>query len=76
MDAESTTIIKDGTPYTFMEAHKKNASELAEVLGYSLRTVQAMKAAGCPFFGRFSSVQVVRQWEFHNPEWRKLHEIA
>jgi len=66
-----TTIMFNDIAYQLDEDTKLNASELAEAIGYSLRTISQMKAAGCPFFGRFSSVQIVRQWEFHNPGWRK-----
>lgn len=69
--AEITTILYKGEPYQFVEAHKKNSTELASLLGYSYRTVLEMKAAGCPFFGQFSSVQIVRKWEYHNKDWRQ-----
>jgi len=66
----TTTIVFDGEPYQLVEKDKLNATELAAALGYSIRTVVSMKSAGCPFFGRYSSVQIVRKWEFYNPGWR------
>ena len=69
--AEITTILYGGELYQFVEAHKMNATQLACALGYSYRTVLGMKAAGCPFFGQFSSVQIVRKWEYHNKGWRQ-----
>lgn len=70
-DFESTSIVYQGEIYTFIERDKLNRSELADALGYSLRLMSEMKAAGCPFFGRFSTVQIVRKWEYKNPSWRK-----
>lgn len=69
--AEITTILHNGEPYQFVEAHKQNATQLASALGYSYRTVLEMKAAGCPFFGQFSTVQIVRKWEYYNRDWRQ-----
>jgi hypothetical protein len=69
--AEITTILYKGEPYQFVEAHKMNSTQLASALGYSYRTVLEMKAAGCPFFGQFSTVQIVRQWEYRNKGWRQ-----
>lgn len=70
-DFESTSIQYRGKTYTFIERNKLNLSELADALGYSQRQVSLMKAAGCPFFGRYSTVQIVRQWEYWNPNWRQ-----
>lgn len=67
----STSISHDGHTYTLIESEKMTATELADALGYSRRTISEMKASGCPFFGRFSSVQIVRSWEFWTPGWRK-----
>lgn len=72
--AEITTVLHDGEPYQFVERHKLNATQLAGSLGYSYRTVLEMKAAGCPFFGQFSTVQIVRKWEFLNKDWRQLRK--
>ena len=69
--AEITTILYKGEPYQFVEAHKLNATQLACALGYSYRTILEMKASGCPFFGQFSTVQIVRKWEYHNKDWRQ-----
>lgn len=65
-----TTIKINGVAYSLDESVKMNGTELAAALGYCIRTVQDMKAAGAPFFGRFSSVEIIRKWEFHNPDWR------
>ena len=70
----STTILFSGEPYELIERDKRNASELAVMTGYSLKMVCQMKAAGCPFFGRFSSLQILRKWEYLNKDWRKLKE--
>lgn len=71
-EAQTTTTIKfNGVPYQLEERYKMNLTELAAALGYNERTVRRMKSAGCPFFGQFSSVQIVRQWQFHNPCWRE-----
>lgn len=76
MKAESTSIQIGDRKYTFVESEKKTGSELAYALGYTQRTITAMKAAGCPFFGRFSSVSVVRTWEYYNPTWRRDYEAT
>jgi len=74
---DTTTTIKfDGIAYQLEERHKLNLTELAAALGYHVSTVRRMKAAGCPFFGRFSSVQIVRQWEYHNPDWRRKGAVS
>lgn len=65
-----TTIKIEGVAYSLDESKKMNGTELAAALGYCIRTVQDMKAAGAPFFGRFSSVEIIRKWEFNNPGWR------
>lgn len=70
-DFESTSIRYKGEVYTFVERNKLNLAELAEHLGYSQRHVSRMKSAGCPFFGRYSTIQIVRQWEYSNPRWSK-----
>ena len=70
--AEITTILYNGEPYQFVEKHRMNASQLACALGYSYRTVLEMKAAGCPFFGQFSTIQIVRKWEYNHKNWRQL----
>lgn len=71
-ETHSTTILFNGEPYELIESDKLNASELAEATGYSLRTISQMKSKGCPFFGRFSSVQILRKWEHLNPRWRSV----
>lgn len=66
-----TTIKINGVAYSLDESVKMNGTELAAALGYCTRTITEMKAAGAPFFGRFSSIEIIRKWEFHNPRWRE-----
>ena len=66
-----TTIEFDGVAYSLNESEKLTCKELAESIKYSLKTLSEMKKAGCPFFGRFSSVSILRTWEYKNPDWRQ-----
>lgn len=72
----STTILFSGEPYELIEQDKRNSNELAILTGYSLKMIGQMKAAGCPFFGRFSSLQILRKWEYLNKDWRRMKDIS
>lgn len=65
-----TTIQHDGVNYQFPEADKLTVKQLAPILECSEKTIYDMRRAGLPFFGQFCTVQIIRQWQCKNPNWR------